>query len=319
MSESERLTVFYDGACPLCRREIAFYQGRRGAEAVEWCDVSKMAGSEVTPGLPRDAALARFHVREASGSLVSGGAAFARLWEELPAFRVLGRTFRSAPMRWLIDRSYDLFLHLRPGLQWLARRGENDHGEDRSGDTYWGEIAVSGRQSGGLPRWLLRDLRSDHAGETGAVAIYRGILAVSRDEEIRRFAEAHLETERRHLAEIEAVLPRRDRSLCLPLWRLAGFLTGALPALFGPRAVYATIAAVETFVDKHYAEQIERLAPEGDHAALRALLETCRLEEVHHRDEAREALDAEPGALTALWCRTVGSGSALAVAVARRI
>jgi hypothetical protein len=28
---------------------------------------------------------------------------------------------------------------------------------------------------------LLGDLRSDHAGETGAVAIYLGILAISRD------------------------------------------------------------------------------------------------------------------------------------------
>lgn len=312
MSESARLTVFYDGACPLCRREIGFYQRRRGAEAVEWRDVSAEVGDEVTTGLSCEAALARFHVREPSGRLISGGAAFARLWEELPAFRGLGRTFRRPPMTWLINRSYDLFLHLRPGLQWLARRGEPDESENHRPDE--GE-----KHRNELPRWLLRDLRSDHAGETGAVVIYRGILAVSRDHEIRRFAEAHLETERRHLAEIEAVLPRRDRSLCLPLWRLAGFLTGALPALFGPRAVYATIAAVETFVDKHYAEQIKRLAPEGDHAALRALLETCRLDEVHHRDEAREALDAEPGALMALWCRTVGSGSALAVAVARRI
>ena len=31
-----------------------------------------------------------------------------------------------------------------------------------------------------IPAWLRRDLRSDHAGESGAVEIYRGILAVSR-------------------------------------------------------------------------------------------------------------------------------------------
>ncbi|WP_420347501.1 demethoxyubiquinone hydroxylase family protein [Pelagibius sp.] len=319
MSEPQRLTVFYDGACPLCRREIAFYRGRRGAETVTWCDVSTVDAPEVTDGLSRDAALARFHVRDASGRLMSGGAAFARLWEEMPAFRSLGRAFRHPPLRWLIDRSYDLFLHLRPGLQWLARRAEDDRAEDDRAEDGRSRIAGSETDGAVRPKWLVRDLRSDHAGETGAVAIYRGILTVTRNEEIRRFAEAHLETERRHLADIEAVLPPRDRSRCLPLWRVAGFLTGALPALFGPRAVYATIAAVETFVDRHYAEQIERLDPEGAHAALRALLETCRLDEVHHRDEAREALDAEPGALMTLWCRTVGSGSALAVALARRV
>ena len=32
-----------------------------------------------------------------------------------------------------------------------------------------------------LPAWLEAELRSDHAGETGAVLIYRGILAFSRD------------------------------------------------------------------------------------------------------------------------------------------
>ncbi|WP_299396724.1 thiol-disulfide oxidoreductase DCC family protein [Pelagibius sp.] len=122
MSDSERLTVFYDGACPLCRREIAFYQRRRGAEAVAWCDVSALAGGEATAGLSCEAALARFHVREPSGRLLSGGAAFARLWEELPAFRALGRAFRLPPMRWLLERCYDLFLVLRPWMQGLVRR-----------------------------------------------------------------------------------------------------------------------------------------------------------------------------------------------------
>ncbi|MGB1140885.1 MAG: demethoxyubiquinone hydroxylase family protein, partial [Halioglobus sp.] len=32
---------------------------------------------------------------------------------------------------------------------------------------------------GDLDRWLQAELRSDHAGETGAVYIYRGILAIS--------------------------------------------------------------------------------------------------------------------------------------------
>lgn len=35
--------------------------------------------------------------------------------------------------------------------------------------------------AGLLPASLVADLRSDHAGETGAVVIYRGILAVTRD------------------------------------------------------------------------------------------------------------------------------------------
>ena len=48
--------------------------------------------------------------------------------------------------------------------------------------------AITQLDSKQLPAWLLGELRSDQAGETGAVAIYRGILWVSKDASIRRFA-----------------------------------------------------------------------------------------------------------------------------------
>lgn len=167
---------------------------------------------------------------------------------------------------------------------------------------------------------LLGDLRSDHAGETGAVMIYRGILARATDPAIRRFAAQHLATETGYLRLLEAMLAQGQRSLLLPVWRMAGFLTGFLPALFGPRAIYATIEAVETFVGHHYAEQIARLGRTGEEGALRRLLETCQGEEVHHREAAAAALGAAPrGPLLCAWAFLVGSGSAAAVAAARRI
>ena len=102
---------------------------------------------------------------------------------------------------------------------------------------------------------LQRELRSDHAGETGAFYIYKGIVAVTQwrdDVEMLTFAKAHGATEADHLSQVEHWLPTTQRSLLLGPWRLAGWLTGALPALFGRRAVFGTIAAVETFVDHHY-------------------------------------------------------------------
>jgi ubiquinone biosynthesis monooxygenase Coq7 len=170
-----------------------------------------------------------------------------------------------------------------------------------------------------LPAWLVAELRSDHAGETGAVMIYRGILATCRDPGVREFAARHRETEQGHLDLLEGLLPPERRSRLLPIWRVAGFLTGALPGLAGPRAVYATIDAVETFVDHHYRQQIERLDREGILPGVRALLERCREEEVHHRDEAREAATAPPGWLLRAWGAMVGAGSAAAVSAARRV
>lgn len=294
------LTVYYDGACPLCRREISFYRRRTGAGSLRWIDVSRSGAGDPAPDLTRDQALARFHVRDTSGELTSGGAAFSQLWSALPGFRTLGRLFRLPPLAWLLDRGYDLFLRLRPRLQAVA-------------------AAPAETRSDGYPRWLVRDLRSDHAGETGAVAIYRGILRVSRDPILRRFAAVHLETERSHLERIEGVLPVEDRSRLLPVWRVAGFLTGALPALVGRGAVYATIDAVESFVDDHYADQIRKLTALGLHPRLRSLLTQCREDEIHHRDEARAALARPDGLGPRAWRWLVGTGSAAAVVLARRV
>ncbi len=168
-----------------------------------------------------------------------------------------------------------------------------------------------------LPPDLLPALRSDHAGETGAVEIYRGVLAITRDPEVRAFAEHHLETERRHLEWMNQLLPRQQHSRLLPLWRLAGWITGALPALFGAPAVYRTIDAVETFVDLHYSEQIDSLSASGEHADLRALLEACRADEIEHREDARGRL-GEPGLIGRGWAALVGSGSRAGVYFASR-
>jgi ubiquinone biosynthesis monooxygenase Coq7 len=176
--------------------------------------------------------------------------------------------------------------------------------------------AVAGL-NGSVPG-LAADLRSDQAGETGAVAIYLGILAVSRDARVRHFAREHLATEREHLARLDALLPPGQRSILLPLWRVAGSFTGMLPALVGPRAVYATIEAVETFVD-HHEEQVQKLPAHGPGGALRALLMACQADEVAHRDEAKAAGNAASGTLMRAWQWLVGTGSALAVKAARRV
>jgi demethoxyubiquinone hydroxylase (CLK1/Coq7/Cat5 family) len=116
------------------------------------------------------------------------------------------------------------------------------------------------------------------AGETGAVFIYRGVIAVAGrrgDAELLGFAARHAATEAEHLRLIDAWLPPRQRSRLLGPWKLAGWLTGALPALAGRRAVYATIAAVERFVDAHYQQQIVAAAFDAQRHA-RGLWKHCK-------------------------------------------
>ncbi len=294
------LTVYYDGACPLCRREIGLYRGLPSDGALCFVDVADPA--QPLPAA-REQLLERFHVAHPDGRLDSGARAFLALWAALPGWRWLARLGALPGVTPLLEAAYRVFLRVRPAMQRLARAVER---------------GADGAAAGALPRDVVRDLRSDHAGETGAVQIYRGVLAVARDPALRAFAQRHLATERRHLEVVSQWLPPAQRSRALVAWRGAGWLTGALPALAGPRAVYATVAAVETFVDRHYQAQIDRLAGAPDHTALRDALLACQADERDHRDEAAALRGMPPGPWLRGWCALVGAGSAAAVAIARR-
>lgn len=317
------MTVYFDGGCPLCRREIGVYRGLSALQPVCFADITDPA--HVPPaGVSSRELAARFHVRHADGRLVGGARAFLALWAALPGWRWLARMGSLPGMPHLMEWAYRGFLRIRPAVQRMVRRMEPD--------------AAAQASSLAMPPRLLRELRTDHAGETGAVMIYKGVLAVSRDPALREFARHHLETESRHLALIETVVPTRWRSRLLPLWRLSGWLTGALPACLGPRAVYATIQAVETFVDHHYAQQVAlidallggagaypattaqpALQTLADLRALRVLLEACRQDEVAHRDDAAARWDGRASGPLQGWRWLVGRGSEIAVWWCRRL
>jgi len=122
MSERpDAMTVYYDGECPLCRAEIGHYRACRGADAVSFVDVSK-PDADPGPDLPREAAMARFHVRDAEGRLVSGAAGFAALWSVLPAWRPAARIARLPGVRGVLELAYRGFLPVRPFLARVVGR-----------------------------------------------------------------------------------------------------------------------------------------------------------------------------------------------------
>ena len=117
--------VWFDGACPLCLREIALMRRLDRRNAIAFVDVSRAAARDGGGGCPvdRSALLARFHALE-DGRLLSGAAAFAAMWRAVPLLRPLGLVARNHFVLAGLERLYGLFLRVRPRLQRAARRWE---------------------------------------------------------------------------------------------------------------------------------------------------------------------------------------------------
>ncbi len=105
-------TVFYDGSCPLCSREIRHYRRLRGAGQIMWVDVSA-ADASLPHGLNRESAMARFHVLDAGGEWQTGAYGFAELWSHLPAYRWLSILLQKLRLLPLLNRFYSRFARWR--------------------------------------------------------------------------------------------------------------------------------------------------------------------------------------------------------------
>ena len=113
-----QLTVWFDGACPLCLREIALMRRLDRQGAIDFIDIgAEGAACPIDPAL----LLKRFHARETDGPLLDGAAAFAAMWRAIPLLRPLGLLARLPPVLWVLEGAYRAFLRLRPRLQAWAR------------------------------------------------------------------------------------------------------------------------------------------------------------------------------------------------------
>lgn len=169
---------------------------------------------------------------------------------------------------------------------------------------------------------LAEILRVDHAGELGAVHIYRGQRAVMAAASGRgRIANQLAEMEAQeavHLARFDRLLNERQvRPTALaPLWRLAGFALGAGTALLGEKAAHACTEAVETVIEGHYAGQIAELAERDPELA--AELAQFRDEELAHRDLAIEE-GAREAPAHGLLSAVIGAGCRAAIKLSEKL
>ena len=175
---------------------------------------------------------------------------------------------------------------------------------------------------GALAARLAEILRVDHAGELGAVAIYRGqraVLEAAPGHERIAGQLAEMEGhEQVHLSRFDALLTeRRVRPTALaPVWRLAGFALGAGTALLGDKAAHACTEAVETVIEGHYAAQIAEI--EGREPELAAELARFRDDELAHRDIAL-AQGARQAPAYPLLAAVIRAGCRAAIRIAEKV
>jgi ubiquinone biosynthesis monooxygenase Coq7 len=174
----------------------------------------------------------------------------------------------------------------------------------------------------GASRRIDEMIRVDHAGEYGAVQIYRGQRAVFAllpgKARIAGLLEEMEAGEQAHLATFDRLIHERGvRPTALaPVWRGAGFMLGAVTALMGEKTAHACTAAVEEAIEEHYDAQSKALA--GVDEELKAVVDAFRADELAHRDTAViEGAKSAPG--YGVLSGAIKLGCRLAIAVSQKV
>lgn len=109
-----KATVYHDGECPLCNKEVALMQKIDVAKAIRWVDISKDKQALDDAGITYQQAMDRIHVADQSQQMHTGVAGFLNIWEHLPYYRRLVPIVRRTPFLLpLMERVYTLFAKYR--------------------------------------------------------------------------------------------------------------------------------------------------------------------------------------------------------------
>jgi predicted DCC family thiol-disulfide oxidoreductase YuxK len=112
-----KLTIFYDGLCPLCSREIAHYRRRIPDGNARFVDITDPGFDAASHGLDGDVHRI-MHVR-VGDEIRTRVDAFLAIWEAIPSYRWLARIGRLPGIHALLRLGYASFARVRP---WLPRR-----------------------------------------------------------------------------------------------------------------------------------------------------------------------------------------------------
>ena len=108
MAQLEKLTLFYDGACPLCQAEILFLSARNQARLLDFVDIHSEQFDPESVGISCEAAMAAMYGQLSSGELIKGVLVFPEAYRRANLPR-LAQLFSLKPLQPFFKLSYFLF------------------------------------------------------------------------------------------------------------------------------------------------------------------------------------------------------------------
>ncbi len=107
------ITVFYDGKCGLCSKEIDYYRRIAPAEVFDWRDITQSWDELEEAGVSLVEGLKVLHVMDHQGNLHKGVDAFILIWKQMKLWRVLASIVSLPLFRPIADSVYSLFARWR--------------------------------------------------------------------------------------------------------------------------------------------------------------------------------------------------------------
>ena len=103
------ITVFYDGKCGLCSKEIGHYMKICPPSTFIWRDIANEPRHLKKINVSHSNALKRLHVTDTEGKLHIGIDAFIAIWRKLPRWHLLAVLCALPGIRFILGKLYDRF------------------------------------------------------------------------------------------------------------------------------------------------------------------------------------------------------------------
>ena len=110
------ITVFYDGLCQLCSREIDHYRKMRGSHRISFVDITAAGFDAQVEGLDPYKVHQSLHVRDVNGQIYVGVDSFLQIWSRLDSMKKVVPLASWGPVKKVLQAGYFCFAKVRPLL-----------------------------------------------------------------------------------------------------------------------------------------------------------------------------------------------------------